>query len=116
MPPATSKRSPSEPEIPSDPADLDYAGALAQLEQLVREMESDRIPLEDLVHRYEQGTQLYKICEQRLEEAQGRIEIIRKKRNGDTVVESFDPTASDGPTETDSPSAKGDQKTHGELF
>lgn len=113
MPPAPSKPDAAAAAIP---ADLDYAEALDQLEQLVREMESDRIPLEDLVHRYEQGTQLYKICERRLEEAQGRIEIIRKKRNGETVVESFDPAATGVPNETDSPSPKGDQQKHGELF
>ena len=69
--------------------DMLYEDAVAEFEALVREMESDSMPLEEVMKNYEIGTNLHKICEKRLDEAQGRIEIIRKKRNGEIVTEPF---------------------------
>ena len=85
----------------------DFEGALAQLEDLVREMESDEVPLEALIRKYEEGTRLYQICEQRLDEARGRIEILRKKRNGEHVLEPFGDGA-DTATESDQTSQDGE--------
>lgn len=86
-----------------------FEEALAQLEELVEEMESDEVPLEDLIRKYEQGTRLYRVCEQRLDEARGRIEILRKKRNGETVWESFgDGTESGANPESGAPSQDGE--------
>ena len=90
-----------------------FEDALAQLESLVREMESDQMPLEELIQNFEKGTSLFQVCEKRLDEAQGRIEIIRKNRNGESVVEPFegreaDPNASSGEGEA--------SEEHGELF
>ncbi len=100
------------PEVPvaSPPA---FEDALEQLEALVREMESDNIPLDDLIRNYEEGTRLYRACEKRLDEAQGRIEIIRKKRNEEHVLENFG-DAPDQPVTTETESAA--SKKNGELF
>ncbi len=96
--------------------DMLYEDAVAQLEALVREMESDSMPLEDVMKNYEIGTQLHKICEKRLDEAQGRIEIIRKRRSGEIVTEPFGEAADEKsqpvPAEADETSSSQD----GELF
>lgn len=105
MPKSSDKADPST----RDPA---FEDALSQLEELVREMESDQMPLEDLIRNYEQGTKLFQVCEKRLEEAEGRIEIIRKKRNGEAVVEPFD----EEPTTTAAPASEEETEDHGELF
>ena len=76
----------SDSAAPAEPA---FEDALSQLEELVRDMESDQMPLEDLIKSYEQGTQLYQVCQKRLDEANGRIEIIRKKRNEEHILEPF---------------------------
>jgi len=93
----------------SEPA---FEDALEQLEDLVREMESDQIPLEALIRKYEEGSRLYKVCEERLDEARGRIEILRKKRNGEHVLEPF----GDGAEQTASATGSGDPQQDGELF
>ena len=101
----------------SDSAEPAFEDALAQLESLVREMESEQMPLEDLIKNYEEGTRLFQVCEKRLDEAEGRIELIRKNRNGETVVEPFDeesPTSLSG--ESDSSSTAEASQEHGELF
>ena len=90
-----------------------FEDALSQLEELVHEMESDQMPLEELIKNYEEGTRLFKVCEKRLDEAQGRIEIIRKNRNGQGVVEPF----GDQENEKAAVSAEKDESDeHGELF
>lgn len=98
----------------SDAASPAFEDALAQLEEMVEEMESDQIPLEDLIRKYEEGTRLYRLCEKRLDEAQGRIEIIRKNRNGETVLEPFGEAAPDSGEATTTKSD--DTQKHGELF
>ncbi len=108
------------PDAPENQKTIDpdmlYEDAVAQLEALVREMESDSMPLEDVMKNYEIGTQLHKICEKRLDEAQGRIEIIRKKRSGEVVTEPFgeedEPKSQPEPAEADETSSSQD----GELF
>jgi exodeoxyribonuclease VII small subunit len=90
-----------------------FEDALSQLEELVREMESDQMPLEELIKNYEEGTRLFKVCEKRLDEAQGRIEIIRKNRNGQNVVEPFDDQDDEKAAVSDEEDESDD---HGELF
>lgn len=101
----------------TDPEEPLFEEALAKLEELVREMESEQMPLESLIQNYEEGTQLFQLCEKRLDEAEGRIEIIRKKRNGETVVEAFDENS---PSQAESGSESSDtpkeSQEHGELF
>jgi len=110
MPRAAKNEKASDVTTASPPA---FEDALEQLEALVREMESDDIPLDDLIKNYEEGTRLYRACEQRLDEAQGRIEIIRKKRSGEYVLETFGDTPDHQvTTETES----GDSQKNGELF
>ena len=93
-----------------------YEDAIAEFEALVREMESDSMPLEEVMKNYEIGTKLHKICEKRLDEAQGRIEIIRKRRNGEIVTEPF---GEENVTENQPQSATSDETNanpDGELF
>ena len=68
-----------------------FETAIERLEGIVQEMESDKLPLEDLLLRYEEGTRLVKVCEARLQSAEKRIEIIAKNAAGDTHLEEFEP-------------------------
>lgn len=105
----------------SETDDLAFEDALGQLEELVREMESDQMPLEELIEHYERGTALYSVCEKRLDEAHGRIEIIRKKQNGESVLEPFDEEKASkkekqGPAKSSSTADAENTETDGELF
>lgn len=108
---------------PKESADADselpFEEALAQLEELVGEMESDQMPLEALIESYEKGTHLFQVCEKRLDEAEGRIEIIRKNRNGEAVVEPFDSDDAPLPESSGTPEEDTDDEEssdNGELF
>ena len=68
-----------------------FETAMQRLETIVAEMESDQLPLEDLLTRYEEGIKLVKVCESKLDAAEKRIEIITRNAAGAPQVEEFEP-------------------------
>ncbi len=106
--------------LPSAEPDLTFEQAYGRLEGLVREMESDEMPLSTLIEAYERGIQLHALCQKRLEEAQGRIEVIRRRASGDTVIEPFDESGADAGARTDADAdpdaAPSSLKDNAELF
>jgi exodeoxyribonuclease VII small subunit len=46
----------------SETSEHTFETAISRLEHLVEEMESDRMPLEQLLVAYEEGTKLVKVC------------------------------------------------------
>jgi len=67
-----------------------FEEALTRLEAIVESMEAGDVPLADLIARFEQGTQLLKVCEGRLQEAELRIEQLRRQKDGALVTERFE--------------------------
>ena len=65
---------------------------MERLEGIVEQMESGNLPLEDLIVRYEEGMNLVKICQERLANAEQKIEIIARNSAGKPVVKEFEPT------------------------
>jgi exodeoxyribonuclease VII small subunit len=73
--------------------DLPFEEALKKLEGVVESMESDDLPLETLLTRFEEGTQLSKICQAKLAEAELRIQQLEKGADGTLEAKSFDTSA-----------------------
>ena len=70
--------------------ELTFEEALAKLEALVASMEAGDVPLATLVEKFEEGSQLLKACEERLKQAELKIEKLREE--GETVaLEAFTP-------------------------
>jgi exodeoxyribonuclease VII small subunit len=80
-------------------AALNFEGAMDRLEKIVEQMESGKLPLEDLIVRYEEGMKLVKICQERLANAEQKIEIITRNSAGKAVVQEFEPAQESGPPE-----------------
>jgi exodeoxyribonuclease VII small subunit len=60
-----------------------FEQALEGLEAIVEAMEHEQLPLEELVAYYEKGSALLDRCEQVLQSARGRIELITlRNQNG----------------------------------
>ena len=72
-------------------AELNFEGAIDRLEKIVEQMESGKLPLEDLIVRYEEGMNLVKICQERLANAEQKIEIIARDSAGKSVIKEFEP-------------------------
>ncbi len=68
-----------------------FDSAMSRLEQIVEQMESDKLPLEELLSRYEEGVTLVKVCEQKLAAVEKRIEIISRNAAGEPQIEEFEP-------------------------
>jgi exodeoxyribonuclease VII small subunit len=77
--------------------ELNFEGAMDRLEGIVEEMESGKMPLEQLIVRYEEGMKLVKICQERLASAEQRIEIITRNSAGKAVVKEFESVADESP-------------------
>jgi exodeoxyribonuclease VII small subunit len=73
-------------------AGLNFEGAMDRLEKIVEQMESGKLPLEDLIVRYEEGMNLVKVCQERLANAEQKIEMIARNSAGKPVVKEFEPT------------------------
>src|SRR5437762_7558299 len=74
-----------------------FEGAMNRLEEIVDEMESGKMMLEQLIVRYEEGMKLVKVCQERLASAEQRIEIITRNNAGKPVVKNFEPAAEKEP-------------------
>lgn len=74
---------------------LNFEGAMDRLEEIVEQMESGKMMLEELIVRYEEGMKLVKVCQERLASAEQRIEIITRNHAGKPVVKEFEPAAAD---------------------
>src|SRR5256885_16103502 len=72
-------------------AEPNFEGAMDRLEKIVEKMESGKLPLEDLIVRYEEGMKLVKICQERLANAEQKIEIIARDSAGKPVIKEFEP-------------------------
>ena len=73
--------------------ELNFEKAMDRLEAIVEQMESGKLPLEDLIVRYEEGMGLVKVCQERLASAEQKIEIIARNSAGKPVVKDFEPSA-----------------------
>src|SRR2546423_9339409 len=72
-------------------SELNFEGTMDRLEKIVEQMESGKLPLEDLIVRYEEGMNLVKVCQERLANAEQKIEIIARKSAGKPEVKEFEP-------------------------
>ncbi len=71
-------------------AEKKFEAALARLEEIVRELEKGDLPLEQSLKLFEEGIRLSRICNKRLEEAERKVEILIKDKNGIMKAEPFE--------------------------
>lgn len=62
--------------IPPDIAELGFEDALKELEDIVRQLESGKAKLDAAISSYERGVLLKRHCEEKLREAQMKIDKI----------------------------------------
>jgi exodeoxyribonuclease VII small subunit len=62
---------------------LAFEEALKKLEGIVEAMESEDLPLETLLAKYEEGTRMAKICQDKLADAELKIQKLEKNASGE---------------------------------
>jgi exodeoxyribonuclease VII small subunit len=66
--------------------DLPFEEALKRLETIVESMEAQDLPLETLLARYTEGTQLSQLCQAKLNEAELKIQQLEKNPKGELIL------------------------------
>ena len=69
---------------------LPFEDALKKLEGVVETMESGDLPLETLLAKYEEGSRLVKICQEKLAEAELKIQQLEKNAAGEIKLKPVD--------------------------
>lgn len=63
-------------------ATVKFEEALSRLETIVAELERGELPLEDSMRIFEEGIKLSKVCLKMLDDAERRVEILVKDKDG----------------------------------
>ena len=70
---------------------LSFEAAMAELETIVKNLETGKTGLEESINAYERGIALKNHCEAKLREAQSRIDKIVVKPDGNVSTLPLDP-------------------------
>lgn len=63
---------------------MKFEEAMASLEKIVESMQDGKMPLDESIKKFEEGVGLIRICQKRLEDAEGKINMLIKDSNGKT--------------------------------
>lgn len=66
-----------------------FEESLTKLEEIVAQLERGDLSLEDSVRLFEEGSRLSADCRKQLEEAEGKVEMLVKQRDGSVKREPF---------------------------
>ena len=68
---------------------MSFEKAMAELETIVSDLENGSIELEESIEKYQRGIQLKKHCDQKLKEANMKIDQIKIDKNGNVKEKPF---------------------------
>ncbi len=71
--------------------EIKFEKALERLEKIVEDLETGNISLEDALKKYEEGVRLSRSCQERLTQAEKKIEILTRALDGSLKKEPFVP-------------------------
>ena len=85
-----------------------FESSLKELEQIVEQLEAGDLPLERSLQLFEQGVKLSRDCQQRLDEAENRVELLLKNGYGSFSRVSLDEMEEEVEEEVDDETEEGD--------
>jgi exodeoxyribonuclease VII small subunit len=68
----------------------DFEASLSELEKIVAELEAGDLPLQHALEIFERGVQLTRHCQQQLDEAERKVEMLVKGQDGQISAVPFD--------------------------
>lgn len=69
--------------------DITFESALEKLETIVDELEAGELVLDSSLKKYEEGIKLAGICQEKLDKAKEKIEVLMKKGEGKFEKKKF---------------------------
>jgi exodeoxyribonuclease VII small subunit len=76
-----------------DPQETNFEAALEELEAVVEQLETGELPLEESLVAFEKGVGLVIYCNQKLTEAEKKIELLVKDKEGKVQFRVLDAVA-----------------------
>ena len=73
--------------------EVSFEAAMTRLEEIVRLLENDKVPLEESLRLYEEGVTLVRGCAATLDEAEQRVQILQRAADGTVEAVDFDTEA-----------------------
>lgn len=67
-----------------------FESSLQELEKVVRGLEEGDLPLEDSLKLFEDGVKLSRECQERLNQAERRIEVLLKDEDGNPALQAIE--------------------------
>ena len=74
----------------STPKTKTFESSLEELEHIVRELEQGELPLEKSLELFEHGVKLSRECQERLNQAERRIEVLMRDNQGRPTVKPLE--------------------------
>lgn len=68
-----------------------FEDSLKKLESIVEKLEKGDLSLEDSLKLFEEGVGLSAVCKKELEEAEGKVQMLVKQRDGSLKTEPIPP-------------------------
>lgn len=79
--------------------DESFEKNLERLEAIVRTLEQGEVPLEESLALFEEGVRLARLCSKRLDDVEGKIEVLLRMEDDNPVTAPFAETGADTETE-----------------
>lgn len=76
-------------------AEVKFEEALKRLEKIVDELERGELSLDEALKKYQEGIELSRMCNQRLESAKKKIELLTKNKKGEFELKPLEENKED---------------------
>ncbi|UMZ73948.1 exodeoxyribonuclease VII small subunit [Natranaerofaba carboxydovora] len=70
--------------------ELSFEKALENLEKIVKSLESGKLTLDESVEYFQNGIKLTKLCSEKLEKAEQKINVLTQDEDGEISLRPFD--------------------------
>jgi exodeoxyribonuclease VII small subunit len=67
-----------------------FEQSMKKLEQIVQELESGDIPLEEAMQKFEEGIKLSRLCSKKLDETEKKITLLLQDQKGNVSEKPFE--------------------------
>ena len=73
-------------------AEIKFEEAIKKLEKIVEDLENGDLSLDEALKKYQDGMEMARLCNLRLENAKKKIDVLAKNKKGEFELKSFDET------------------------
>ena len=71
-------------------SDIKFEKALAELKGIVGKLEGGDLELDESLRLFERGVKLIQVCSKRLDDAQRRVDVVVKSKEGKRMLREFE--------------------------